>query len=72
VAATQTRTIELEREKRKAEQQARLEKTLLDYIPKLVGANESERKTALAVLFIPHSPGLSGKGYPSLSETLRR
>jgi hypothetical protein len=52
VAATQTRTIELEREKLKAEQQARLEKTLLEYIPKLVGANESERKTALAVLFI--------------------
>jgi|KBSSwiStaDraftv2_1062776.scaffolds.fasta_scaffold176324_3 hypothetical protein len=52
VAATQTRTIELEREKLKADQQARLEKTLLEYIPKLVGANESERKTALAVLFI--------------------
>lgn len=52
VTATQTRTIELEREKLKADQQARLEKTLLEYIPKLVGANESDRKTALAVLFI--------------------
>jgi hypothetical protein len=29
VAATQTRTMEVEREKRKAEQHARLEKTLL-------------------------------------------
>jgi hypothetical protein len=41
-----------EPEKLKADQQARLEKTLLEYIPKLVGAKESERKTAIAVLFI--------------------
>jgi hypothetical protein len=48
----QTKTLELEREKLRAEQQARLEKNLLDYVPKLVGSDEAARKAATAVLFI--------------------
>jgi hypothetical protein len=51
-AATQEKTIQLEREKLKSEQQARLEKILLQYVPKLVGSNEAERKNAIAILFI--------------------
>jgi hypothetical protein len=51
-ADTQSRTIQLERDQLKANQDANLQKILLEYVPKLVGANENDRKAAVAVLFV--------------------
>jgi hypothetical protein len=48
----QAQTIALEREKLRSEQQARLEKNMQELVPKLIGDNENEQRTAEALLFI--------------------